>query len=91
MASIKLVLALHNHQPVGNFDGVIEAAYQDAYAPILDLLAEYPEVKDKPGSKPLTVTNAAIRFDHVSFAYDPERVILKDVSFEVPAGKMVGA
>ena len=45
MASIKLVLALHNHQPVGNFDGVIEAAYQDAYAPILDLLAEYPDVK----------------------------------------------
>ncbi len=45
MASIKLVLALHNHQPVGNFDGVFEAAYQDAYAPILDLLEEYPEVK----------------------------------------------
>ncbi|RLS56743.1 MAG: hypothetical protein DWH91_05955, partial [Planctomycetota bacterium] len=44
MASIKLVLALHNHQPVGNFDGVIEAAYQDAYAPLLDLLAEYPEI-----------------------------------------------
>lgn len=44
MASIKLVLALHNHQPVGNFDGVIDAAYQDAYGPILDLLAEYPQV-----------------------------------------------
>lgn len=44
MASIKLVLALHNHQPVGNFDGVIEAAYQDAYAPILDLLSEYPQI-----------------------------------------------
>lgn len=44
MASIKLVLALHNHQPVGNFDGVIDAAYQDAYGPILELLAEYPDV-----------------------------------------------
>jgi hypothetical protein len=44
MGSIKLVLALHNHQPVGNFDGVIDAAYQDAYGPILELLAEYPEI-----------------------------------------------
>ncbi len=44
MASIKLVLALHNHQPVGNFDGVIDAAYQDAYGPLLELLAEYPEI-----------------------------------------------
>ena len=28
-------------------------------------------------------------FENVCFAYDPERHILKDVSFEVPAGKMV--
>ena len=31
----------------------------------------------------------AIRFGHVTFAYERERTILKDVSFEVPAGKMV--
>ncbi len=31
----------------------------------------------------------AIRFENVSFAYDPQRKILRDVSFEVPAGKMV--
>ena len=30
-----------------------------------------------------------IKFENVSFAYDPERPILKNVSFEVPAGKMV--
>ena len=53
------------------------------------LLAEYPEVKDKPGAKPLAVTNAAISFKNVGFAYEPERPILKNVSFEVPAGKMV--
>jgi ATP-binding cassette, subfamily B, heavy metal transporter len=35
------------------------------------------------------VKSGAIRFDKVGFAYDPDRVILKDVSFEVPAGKMV--
>jgi alpha-amylase len=41
---IRLVLALHNHQPVGNFDGVFEAAYHDSYAPFLDVLEQYPEI-----------------------------------------------
>lgn len=40
--SIRLVLTLHNHQPVGNFDGVIEQAYQESYKPFLDVFAEYP-------------------------------------------------
>lgn len=41
---IRLVLALHDHQPIGNFDGVFEAAYQDSYAPFLDVLDRYPEI-----------------------------------------------
>jgi len=41
---VRLVLAIHNHQPVGNFDGVFEAAYQDSYAPFLDVLEEYPHI-----------------------------------------------
>lgn len=41
---IRLVLALHDHQPIGNFDGVFEAAYQDSYAPLLDVLEKYPDV-----------------------------------------------
>jgi ATP-binding cassette, subfamily B, heavy metal transporter len=53
------------------------------------LLNEFPEVKDKPGAKPLEVKDAAIRFENVSFAYDANRPILKDISFDVPAGKMV--
>ncbi|MFG0333169.1 MAG: alpha-amylase/4-alpha-glucanotransferase domain-containing protein, partial [Maioricimonas sp. JB049] len=43
--TVRLVLVLHNHQPVGNFDGVFEAAYQDSYKPFLDVLADYPELK----------------------------------------------
>ncbi len=42
MDGIRLILALHNHQPVGNFDGVFEAAYRDSYAPFLDVLESYP-------------------------------------------------
>ncbi|MFN0051331.1 MAG: alpha-amylase/4-alpha-glucanotransferase domain-containing protein [Planctomycetales bacterium] len=43
-SSIRLVLALHDHQPIGNFDGVFEAAYRDSYAPFLDVLEQYPEI-----------------------------------------------
>jgi ATP-binding cassette subfamily B protein len=38
---------------------------------------------------PLAVKGGAIRFEHVDFGYDPERRILHDVSFEVPAGRKV--
>jgi ATP-binding cassette subfamily B protein len=56
---------------------------------MFSLLGESAEVRDKPGAKPLVVRNGDIRFDNVSFSYDPDRPILKNVSFEVPAGKMV--
>jgi 4-alpha-glucanotransferase len=42
--SLRLVLALHNHQPVGNFDGVFADACRDSYVPFLDLLDEFPEI-----------------------------------------------
>lgn len=41
---VRLVLTLHNHQPIGNFDGVFEAAYRDSYAPFLSLLRDFPEI-----------------------------------------------
>ncbi|HKM52702.1 MAG TPA: alpha-amylase/4-alpha-glucanotransferase domain-containing protein, partial [Isosphaeraceae bacterium] len=44
MSTVRLILALHNHQPVGNFDGVFEAAFRDSYAPFLEVLANYPEI-----------------------------------------------
>ena len=43
--SVRLCLALHNHQPVGNFDGVFEQAYQDSYLPFLDVFEDYPVLK----------------------------------------------
>lgn len=43
--SIRLVLALHNHQPIGNFDHVFEQSYQDSYLPFLDVLARYPSLQ----------------------------------------------
>ncbi|MCH9807799.1 MAG: ABC transporter ATP-binding protein/permease [Alphaproteobacteria bacterium] len=53
------------------------------------LLGQNPEVIDRPGAKALEVRHGDIRFENVSFGYDAEREILKDVSFDIPAGKMV--
>jgi ABC-type transport system involved in Fe-S cluster assembly fused permease/ATPase subunit len=49
------------------------------------------EVADKPGAQPLQATGNdwTVRFEHVTFAYEPARTILHDVSFEIPAGKTV--
>jgi ATP-binding cassette, subfamily B, heavy metal transporter len=53
------------------------------------LLGRDPEIKDAPGAKPLKVTAGDVRFENVSFAYEPARPILKGISFEVPAGRTV--
>ena len=42
---IRLALVLHNHQPIGNFDGVFEQSYQDSYRPFLELFRRYPSLK----------------------------------------------
>ncbi|MGH6870170.1 MAG: ATP-binding cassette domain-containing protein, partial [Rhizomicrobium sp.] len=51
------------------------------------LLNQPQEVKDKPGAPDLVVSGGTIRFDDVVFSYEPARVVLKGVSFTVPAGK----
>jgi ATP-binding cassette, subfamily B, heavy metal transporter len=75
-----------------NFMGMV---YREIKQGLIDietmfaLLHEPAEIVDRPGAKRLRVTKGEIKFENVSFAYDPERPILKNVSFEVPAGKMV--
>ncbi|MFQ5795635.1 MAG: alpha-amylase/4-alpha-glucanotransferase domain-containing protein [Candidatus Bipolaricaulia bacterium] len=45
MSRLDFIFGIHCHQPVGNFDYVFEAAYQDAYLPFIETLERYPEVK----------------------------------------------
>lgn len=42
---LRFVIVLHNHQPIGNFDGVIEQAYQDSYLPFLDVFERHPSLR----------------------------------------------
>jgi ATP-binding cassette, subfamily B, heavy metal transporter len=56
---------------------------------MFNVLARPAEIKDIPGAKPLVVTSGNLRFEDVRFSYEPERAILKGLSFEVPAGKTV--
>jgi 4-alpha-glucanotransferase len=44
MKNIKFIFALHNHQPVGNFDTVFEESYEKAYKPLLDLVKKHPGI-----------------------------------------------
>jgi ATP-binding cassette, subfamily B, heavy metal transporter len=75
-----------------NFMGFVYREIKQAVADLeamFRLLAQDPEIEDRPGAQPLRVGGGTIRFEDVDFAYDPERPILKGVSFEVPAGKTV--
>jgi hypothetical protein len=45
LSPVSLVMALHLHQPVGNFDYVFQAAARECYRPLLEQLAEHPGIK----------------------------------------------
>jgi ATP-binding cassette subfamily B protein len=53
------------------------------------LLEEHREIADRPHATTLHAALASIRFEHVNFSYDPKRQILRDVTFDVPAGNKV--
>lgn len=42
---VRLILGFHNHQPVGNFDGVIAQNFDLAYRPLIETFSEFPQIK----------------------------------------------
>lgn len=56
-------------------------------AAMFELIDTQSEVKDAPGAAALRIEGGTLVFDDVFFHYDPERPILKGVSFNVPAGR----
>lgn len=57
---------------------------------MFDLLERTPEVRDAPDAGELGLAHAPeVRFDRVSFAYQPERPILREVDFAIAPGTKV--
>src|ERR1700734_1652922 len=79
------------YQPL-NFMGLVYREIKQAVIDIeimFSILTRKPEIEDRLGAKALKVDAGSIRFENVSFAYEPERAILKGVSFDVAAGKTI--
>jgi len=75
-----------------NFMGMIYREIKQALIDIDDMfriLGQNPEIADRPGAAPLAVAGGTVRFEDVRFAYNPERPILRGVTFEIPAGQTV--
>ncbi|MBV9703835.1 MAG: ABC transporter ATP-binding protein/permease, partial [Methylobacteriaceae bacterium] len=84
-------LMIQLYQPL-NFMGMVYREFKQAMIDIeamFVILAQNPEIKDRPGALPLVVSAGNVVFDDVHFHYEPARQILRGVSFEVPAGKTV--
>jgi ATP-binding cassette subfamily B protein len=75
-----------------NFLGIVYSQLKHSIADMqlmFEVLEQPPEIVDRPGARDLDPGTAAVRFENVSFAYDPERPILHDVSFSIAPGKKV--
>ncbi|CAG1009916.1 ATM1-type heavy metal exporter [Burkholderiales bacterium] len=75
-----------------NFLGVLYREIRQALADMERLFAlidEHAEVRDRPGAPPLEVRRGEVRFEDVTFGYEPDRTILSGVSFAIPPGGTV--
>src|SRR5271166_3169095 len=79
------------YQPL-NFMGMVYREIKQAVIDIeimFGILSRKPEIEDRPGAPQLKVQSGTIRFENVSFNYEPARPILKGLSFDVAAGHTV--
>ncbi len=56
---------------------------------IFEIMDTESDIQDREGTKPLPPIQGNVTFDHVTFSYDHEKIILKDVSFDIPAGQTI--
>jgi len=44
LKTVNFIFGIHNHQPVGNFDFVVEDAFQKSYLPFVEVVEEFPNL-----------------------------------------------
>lgn len=69
---------------IGNIQKALAAAQR-----VFDVLDLPETIKNTPDAKALPPVKGKVRFDNVSFSYDPGEEVLSDVSFDVKPGEMV--
>jgi ATP-binding cassette subfamily B protein len=71
---------------------VINEQYQNAIVSarrLYEVLMAEPGVPERPDAKPLPAGPGAVRFEGVTFGYDPAKPVIRDVSFDVAGGSVV--
>jgi subfamily B ATP-binding cassette protein MsbA len=79
------------YQPVKSIAG-LNTNLQEGLAAadrVFQVLDVEPEIRDRPGARPLAVRGGEIRFEGVRFAYRDGKPALDDVTLAVPAGRTV--
>ena len=75
-----------------NFLGFVYREIKNSLADmerLFSLLRRKQEVEDSPTAQELSCTQAGVRFENVSFAYDRRRTVIQNLSFEIPPGQTV--
>jgi ATP-binding cassette, subfamily B, bacterial len=72
-------------QKAGGLQGYLAGAER-----VFSVLDCVPEVPERPNARPLARAAGMIAFRNVCFGYEPNRAVLHNVSFDVPAGARLG-
>ena len=56
---------------------------------IFEIMDTPSDIQDKPGAQEMPPIQGSVRFENVTFSYDPEKVVLQNVSFDVKPGQTI--
>lgn len=73
---------------LANMYNAIQAALAGAER-VFEIIDTPSETDAAPGSSALETTQGAVRFEHVNFGYQPDRLVIKDMSLEAGAGEII--
>ena len=86
-----LLLVTVFYRPLDKINAVIEIYPKGiaGFRSYLALMATKPDIVDRPGARDVTGLCGALRFEGVTFGYQPDRPILRDLNLDVAAGETV--